>query len=181
MIDINELYIVHYCHPNCKPFQNIMRLPKEQAFKKAKEFAKNNPETKAFYRFADFENYYPRRLKADDIIYTSFVSLGGKPKETHPLSFVLNGSEYLNKWFGYGEIRKISLVDIPSEQISFTYGDSSAMIDKTGKILLITKEMLLDEITHYQGTLDEYMSEIEKQYYYIEVQLWCDDLISRDV
>lgn len=59
-----------------------------------------------------------------------------------------------------------------------TYGDSSAMIEKTGKILLITKEMLLDEITYYQGTLDEYMSEIQKQYNYIEVQLWCDDLIS---
>lgn len=181
MIDKNDLYIVHYCHPNCVPFQNIMRLPKESAFKKAKEFAKNNPETQAFYRFADFENYYPRRLKADDIIYTSFVALGGKPKEKHPLSFVLNGSEYLNKWFGNGTIRKLPLVDIPSGQISFTYGDSSAMIEKTGKILLITKEMLFDEITHYQGTLDEYMSDIEKQYCYIEAQLWCDDLAGRGI
>ena len=114
---------------------------------------------------------------ADDIIYTSFIALGGKPKEKHPLSFVLNGSEYLNKWYGFGPAVKLPLADIPSEQISFTYGDSSAMLEKTGKILLITKEMLLDEITHYQGTLNNYMSEIEKKYYYIEVQLWCDDLI----
>lgn len=177
MINTNELYIVNYCHPNCKPFENIMRLPKEQAFKKAKDFAENNPDTQAFYRFADFENYYPRRLMADDIIYTSFIALGGKPKEKHPLSFVLNGSEYLNKWYGFGPAVKLPLADIPSEQISFTYGDSSAMLEKTGKILLITKEMLLDEITHYQGTLNNYMSEIEKKYYYIEVQLWCDDLI----
>lgn len=179
MINTNGLYIVNYCHPNCRPFQNIMRLPKEQAFKKAKELAENNPEAQAFYRFADFENYYPRRLKADDIIHSSFVTLGGKPKEKHPLSFVLNGSEYLNKWFGYGTTVKLPLADIPSEQISFTYGDSSAMIEKTGKILLITKEMLLDEITHYHGTLDEYMSEIERKYCYIEVQLWFDDLIRR--
>ena len=68
MINTNELYIVNYCHPNCRPFQNIMRLPKEQAFKKAKELAENNPEAQAFYRFADFENYYTRRLKDDDII-----------------------------------------------------------------------------------------------------------------
>ena len=105
--------------------------------------------------------------------------MGGKPKEKHPLSFVLNGSEYLNKWFGYGTTVKLPLADIPSEQISFTYGDSSAMIEKNGKILLITKEMLLDEIAHYHGTLDEYMSEIERKYYYIEVQLWFDDLIRR--
>ena len=69
MIDIKELYIVNYCHPNCKPLQNIMRLPEKQAFEKAGELARKNPETNAFYRFADFENYYPRRLKADSIIY----------------------------------------------------------------------------------------------------------------
>ena len=74
MINTNELYIVNYCHPNCRPFQNIMRLPKEQAFKKAKELAENNAEAQAFYRFADFENYYPRRLKADDIIHSSLFS-----------------------------------------------------------------------------------------------------------
>ena len=53
------------------------------------------------------------------------------------------------------------------------------MIEKTGKMLLITKEMLLDEITHYHGTLTRYMSEIERKYCYIEVQLWFDDLIRR--
>lgn len=40
VINKNELYIVHYCHPNCKPFQNIMRLPKEQAFKRQKSLQK---------------------------------------------------------------------------------------------------------------------------------------------
>lgn len=177
MICINQLYIVNYCHPNCEPFLNIMRLPEKQAFDKARELAQSNPDAQAFYRFADFENYYPRRLKADKIKYNSFVSLGDKPKETHPLSFVLNGSKYLNKWFGYGTIVKIPLADIPSEQISFTYGDSCAMLEKTGKVTLITKEMLLDEITNYNGTLNDYMNEIESKYYYIEVQLWCDNFI----
>ena len=180
MIDIKELFIVHYCHPNCEPFQNIMRLPKAEAFIKAKELADKNPETQAFYRFVDFENYYSRRLKADEIIYNAFISLGGKPKEKHPLSFVLNGSEYLNKWFGYGSIIKIPLSNIPSTQISFTYGDSSAMLEKTGEISLITKGMLLDEVSNYNGTLDEYMSEVENKYYYIEVQLWCDNFIKVD-
>ncbi len=107
--DLNGLYIVNYCHTNCKPFFNIMRLPKNQAFEKAKELSKQNPETTAFYRFTDFENYYPRRLKADEIIYNKFIMLGGKPKEKHPLSFVLHDNEYLNTWFGNGTVTKILL------------------------------------------------------------------------
>ena len=55
---INSLILVHYCHPNCKPFQNIMRLSKEKAFLLAEKLTKENPHTTAFYRFADFENYY---------------------------------------------------------------------------------------------------------------------------
>ncbi len=43
MIDIKELYIVNYCHPNCKPLQNIMRLPEKQAFEKAGELAGKIP------------------------------------------------------------------------------------------------------------------------------------------
>lgn len=40
------------------------------------------------------------------------------------------------------------------------------------------RELLLSKL---QTVLDEYMNEIEKQYCYIEVQLWCDDLINRSV
>ena len=178
MIDIKELYIVNYCHPNCKPLQNIMRLPKKQAFEKAGELARKNPETNAFYRFADFENYYPRRLKADSIIYRLFIELGGKPKEKHPLSFALQNSRYLDNWFGNGIITRIPLKDIPDEYISFTYGDSSAMIEKTGNVKLITKQMLLDDILSFDGTIEEYLREAEKNYCYIEVQLWNDDVIN---
>ena len=31
MINVDELYIVNYCHPNCVPLKNIVRLPKEEA------------------------------------------------------------------------------------------------------------------------------------------------------
>lgn len=32
MINIEELFIVNYCHPSCRPLENIMRLPREEAF-----------------------------------------------------------------------------------------------------------------------------------------------------
>lgn len=179
--NINDIYIVNYCHPNCKPFLNIMRQPKDKAVKIAKRLAYENPETTAFYRFADFQNYYPRRLKADEMLYNEFVILGGKPKERHPLSFVLQGSEYLDDWFGNGSAVKIKLNDIPSEYISFTYGDSCAQLEKTGKVTIITKENMISQISSFDGTLDDFMSYIEKEYTYIEVQLWNDEFVKNTI
>lgn len=174
MIDIDELHIVNYCHQNCITIKNLIRLPEKQAFSLAYEMAANNPDTTAFYRFADFENYYSLRISQDEYLYEMFVSLGGKPKEKHPLSFVLQGSKFLNNWFDNGTITKIMLKDIPSEFVSFTLGDSGAIFQKTGTVTMYTKEMLYHNFKEYKGTIDEFMREIVEKYYFIEVQLWND-------
>ena len=193
MTTIEDLNIVHYCHSSCKPFFNICRFPKDEAFalayKMADEIAAANPEANSHYRFAKgekgFESYYPRRMITDEYLYNMFTSLGGKPKEKHPLSFVLQGSEFLDNWFGNGLKIKIPLKTIPSEYVSFTLGDSMAMLLKKdgemvqeiqeGKLTMYTKEMLLNIIKEYNGTIDNYMNEIKEKYKYIEVQLWNDD------
>ncbi|MCL2199071.1 MAG: hypothetical protein FWB80_09125 [Defluviitaleaceae bacterium] len=193
MIKIEDLSIVHYCHPTCIPFLNICRLPKEEAFtlayKMAVEMAVANPEANSYHRFAKgekgFESYYPRRMMTDEYLYDMFTSLGGKPKEKHPLSFVLQGSEWLDSWFGNGLVFSIKLNTIPSEYISFTLGDSMVMLLQKdgvrvseiqhGKITMYTKEMLLSSITHFEGAIDDYMNHITDKYKYIEVQLWNDD------
>lgn len=175
MIDINDLYIVNYAHKSCTPLKNIMRLPREDAFAMALEMAENNTMTTAFYRFADFDNYYPKRAEVDQLLYKMFLSIGGQPRNLHPLSFVLQGSDFLHDWFDNGKVTRIPLRQIPSEQISFTYGDSMSTLEKNGKLQMSTKEMLLDSLLSYKGTLDEYTSEIGKKCRYIEAQLWSDE------
>lgn len=175
LINLDELYIVNYCHPACMPMKNIMRLEGEAAFALAAAMAAQNANTNAFYRFADFANYYPLRKKVDQILYRKFIDLGGNPQTAHPLFFVLHGSEYLKQWFGNGIERKILLKSIPSEHISFTYGDSCASWRKNGDIMLLTKDMLLASIGDYAGSADAYLQEATEKYYYIEVQLWSDD------
>ena len=174
MINTDDLNIVNYCHSNCTPLSNICRLPEKEAFSLAYEMSSSNSDTTAFYRFADFINYYPLRMKQDEYLYNLFVSLGGRPKEKHPLSFVLHGSEYLENWFGNSIITKTSLKDIPSEYISFTLGDSGAVFKRNEKITMYTKEMLIQIMREYQGTIDDFMNEVVENYYYIEVQLWND-------
>lgn len=169
-----DLYIVNYCHRNCTPLQNIMRLPKAQAFALASKMADQNKETTAFYRFADFENYYYERLNTDMLLYERFKALGGKPVVEHPLSFVLQGSEFLNDWFDGGIVTKIPLSIVPADHISFTYGDSMSTLKKCGELTMLTKDMLMQAISDHNGTLEKFMAEISNRYRYIEAQVWDD-------
>lgn len=171
---IAELYIVNYCHPDCTPLKNIMRLPKAQAFLLAQEMAVRHKNTTAFHRFADFGNYYPSRLKTDKLLYARFKELGGAPLQKHPLSFVLQGSDYLNDWFDCGIVTKIPLNRIPDESISFTYGDSMTVLKKYGTFTMLTKDMLLKTVADYGGDLKGFLANVEKHYRYIEVQVWDD-------
>ena len=86
---MDKLFITHYFYPGTDPWKNIMLLPEEEAFRKAKELADAHPDTTSFGRFADFENYYPARKRADAFVREKFIELGGKPKLTDPESFTL--------------------------------------------------------------------------------------------
>lgn len=175
-----SLYLVHYCHPSCAPFQNIMRLPKEEAFALAEKLAKENPNTTAFYRFADFINYYPRRLKTDEYLYASFIRLGGKPRERHPLSFVLQECSYLNDWFGQGGSYQIRLSDVAPDSVSFTLGDSCAQYERTGRIQLLTTDQLINKIKDFESA-EAFLRFIAANYKYIEVQLWDDQAVKQSI
>lgn len=174
---VDDLCIVNYCHRSCTPLLNIMRLPKDEAFALAYEMAAQNKETTAFYRFADFENYYPERLKTDTLLYTRFTELGGKPLQEHPLSFVLQGSDFLDGWFDGGIVTTIPLNRIHSDHISFTYGDSMTALKMHGGFTMLTKDMLLKEISDYDGTLEEFLVDTANRYNYIEVQVWNDECL----
>lgn len=178
-IDLNALTIVNYCHPSCEWGKNIMRLPKDEAFTLAKQLSESNPNDKAFGRFADFDNYYKLRVEQDQYIYDLFCSLGGKPVEQHPLSFVLEGSNYLKEWFSHGSIIKLQLNRIPSHAISFTYGDSGASYQRRKMVSMFTKEDLYHMIQSFKGNKEEFMEHIESTYHYIEVQLWDDSFIKK--
>lgn len=167
-----NLFIVNYCNPLCTPMYSITRLPENEAYAKAREFA-NNKGT-AFGRFSDFENYYPRRIKTEKWLYEHFIESGGEPATGHPLYFVLQGSHYLNEWFEKGQITRLSLDDISSKHVSFTFGDSCAKMDKPERRNPFTKEELYSMIIANGGSVESLLSDIKEKWYYIEAQLWDD-------
>lgn len=171
---MESLYLEYYCHPDCEPLKNIMRLPREQAFALAKELADAHPETTAFYRFADFENYYPRRLETDRLMLEIFRELGGSPRNDHPLSFVLGSSDYLHQWFGSGRILRFPLSAVPRDVISFTIGDSMSSLAKQGHLNILTLPMLEEEARKHIGGAQGWLRDVLKEHHYVEVQVWGD-------
>lgn len=177
MKTFDELVLVNYCYPDCKPLMNIMRLPETEAFQLAGRLAAQHPDTTAFYRFADFNNYYFLRKKQDDYLYARFIELGGLPEETHPLSFVIDSSDYLREWFGNGIETKLLLKEIDPCYISFTIGDSGAEFQKNGSVDLLTVDALYQRINEYDGDFDAFIQATGR--HYIEAQLWSDKYIRK--
>ena len=169
---MEKLYITHYYYPGTDPWKNIMDLPEEEAFRMAGILAKEHPDTTSFGRFADFENYYPARKKADAFVRESFIRSGGNPKLQHPYSFTLLECEYLRKWFDSSDKIIIDLEDIPDDQISFTLGDSCALMIHGNEPVVLTKKNLLERIKACNGSVEEFFKESLGKYAYVEAQLW---------
>lgn len=167
-----ELQIVHYYFPNTDPWKNIMLLTEEEAFKVADRLAKTHPDETSFGRFSDFVNYYPARKKADSYVREEFIRLGGNPKLEHPYSFTLGECDYLKEWFKSEDKLVYNLSDIPDEQVSFTLGDSCALLMRGTKPTVLTKRMLLERIHEYNDSLEMFLKESLDNCAYVEVQLW---------
>ena len=162
---MDKLYITHYYFPGTDPWKNIMLLPSEDAFRVAEELAKAHPDTTSFGRFADFVNYYPARKSADEFVREKFIQLGGKPKLDHPYSFTLMECEYLRKWFDSSDKIIIDLEDVPDDQVSFTLGDSCALMIRGTEPVVLTKEMLLERIEACNGSVDTFLKESLQKFY----------------
>ena len=170
---MDKLFISHYFYPGTDPWKNIMSLPEKEAFRVAAELADKYPDTTSFGRFADFVNYYPNRKRADEYVREAFIMLGGKPRLMHPYSFVLGECEYLRDWFDTNDKLVIDLSDVPDDQVSFTLGDSCALLIHGKEPAVLTKAMLLEDIRACNGSVEEYCKKsLGSGYAYVEVQLW---------
>ena len=98
--------------------------------------------------------------------------MGGNPKLLHPYSFTLMECEYLKGWFDSSDKIIISLDDIPDDQVSFTLGDSCALMMHGNEPTVLTKKLLLERIEAFDGSVDVFLKQSLGKYPYVEVQLW---------
>ncbi|MDF2986631.1 MAG: hypothetical protein K0R50_2141 [Eubacterium sp.] len=177
---MENLYITNYCDRRCKPFSSITRLSTKDAYSLAKTLSQyTGTSFTSFSRFSekDFDGYYKKRKRTEEWLYNSFVESGGKPKNVHPLYFVLGESRYLNQWFENCIKTQLLLRDIDPSDISFTFGDSMSKMDSQDRMNPFNKDSLLKFI--YETTEDVilFLNELNRQNRYIEVQLWNDSYL----
>ena len=167
-----EVNIVHYYHSKCIPLNSITELPENEAFEMAKKIGENDGES--FYRFKDFVNYYPRRIKTEKYLYDWFIKSGGKPKTKNPLYFVVESSDFFYNWYDKGKTFIIPLSKIDTKHISFTIGDSCSEYNKNNLKEPFLKEELYEIINGFNGNINLMLENLTKKYEikYIECQLW---------
>lgn len=171
----SDLYIVNYRHTNSEPLKSITALSKDEAFLIAENLYKENP-CRAHNRFSPqfFPNYYQYRLETEKWLYEKFIQLGGEPKIKNPFYFVLHNCEIFYENFNNGIETKIRINDINNSDISFTFGDSMAMMDSKERKEPFTKNKLMEYIALNDGNVEKFIDSIKTQYNCIEAQLWTD-------
>lgn len=174
---MQNLHITNYCDRRCSPFHSITRLSSEEAYALAENLSQYSGDAfTSFSRFKknDFDGYYNKRLRAEEWLYHSFISLGGKPKNAHPHYFVLGESNYLNHWFAEGLRTKLAINEIDPDDISFTFGDSMSILDREDRMDLFNKETLQIFLQERTSDVHAFLNELNQQNRYIEAQLWND-------
>lgn len=180
-LTIDTLYITNYRETGGLPLRNIMRLPKEEAYKVARKLSENS--TARNNRYGEyFERYYQKRQSTEEWLYNQFLKNGGKPETKHPIYFVLCECSSFQEFYGNKEQIQIPLKDIASEHISFTPRDSMH-IKNMGitEGVVWNKNAFLNMMRESDKSVSDFIVSLPaifgKPGSYIEVQLWSDEYI----
>ena len=142
-----------------------MHLPEKEAFRKAKELAKEHEWKMSVGRFMDFQRYYPLRKGADKTVREAFTRLA------HPHHFVLLECSYLHEWYDNEESLRIPPDETPDDQISFTLGDSCAKYAVKDTLEVFTKETIREKPRAFDDSLEKLLESIPP-FRCVEAQVW---------
>ncbi|OPJ62111.1 GNAT family N-acetyltransferase [Clostridium oryzae] len=180
-LNIDNLYLTNYRETGGLHLRSIMRLPKEEAYKIAKQLSENS--TASNNRYGDyFERYYEKRQATEEWLYKQFIKNGGKPETRHPIYFVLCECKSFQNFYGNEEQIQIPLKDITNEHISFTPRDSMHIKDMgLTEGTVWSKNQLFNMIRESSKSVSDFILDLPAMYGkpggYIEVQLWSDKYI----
>lgn len=184
-LTIDNLYLTNYRETGGLPLRSIMRLPKEEAYKVAKKLSEAS--TAGNDRYGEyFERYYEKRKHTEEWLYSEFIKNGGKPETKHPIYFVLCECKSFQNFFGNKDQIQIPLKNIASEHISFTPRDSMHLKDMgLTKGTIWNKNDFLSMMTESNKSISDFIINLPALYGqlggYIEVQLWNDKYIEREL
>jgi hypothetical protein len=176
-----NLFLVNYRTIKCERLKSITRLSEKEAFEAAAKLYEENHRdtTDGFQRFADFDTYYPHRIKTEKWLYDQFIAAGGKPQTRHPLYFFVHEWDAVERaWDGKVEkvVEKIALDDIDPYDVSFVMGDSMKAVNQPDDFPLFMKDELLALINSHDNDINKLLDFAYQQadMRAIEAHIWND-------
>lgn len=183
---MNDHLLTHYYLPDRKPFLNLSSLKEDEVNIVLAELREKTKRGESKRVFMDW--YVEERKKSELLIREMFISKGGRPEKNYPHYFILGQSLIQKSTHLNMQEITISLNEIPTELISFTYPDSMASFDLEkdekykmpyhGKVF--NRKELENIIKEYGMPADEIGMTSRYGYpKYIEAQLWSDKPIEK--
>ena len=182
----DKKYLYHYYEKNQPPFRTLTTLPVDEA-KAVMSVGQTD--------VAWIDNFLTLRYERDKTLRDMFISIGGNPVRTAPVYFTLGANEGLKTWFKEPAWIKIAVDEFDRDTVSFTYGDSFAVLNAS----LDTGEEWWGKVLYYDDVvklIDKYGFPEDPPYHmakrifpkdkhinhylkYIEAHVWSDAVFDK--
>ena len=182
--------LCHYYERDFRPFMPLTALDINEAKKILLE-------QKAAGRFhhPDIDEFLQRRYARDKLLREMFIKRGGKPERTAPVYMMLGEHKQWESAYEKPAVIKIPLSEFDPLTISFTYGDSFAVLDPSlfgheeywnkiyfvDEILQIIDRLGFPPYVEYDFKRGIYPTDkhINHHLKYVEAHVWSDTVLSK--
>lgn len=185
-----SLYLYHYYERDFGPFSPLTALP----FDAAKKVLLEQKATGKF-RNPDIDGFLQKRYERDKKLYNLFIAHGGKPVRTAPIYMMLGEHKQWESAYENPAVIKIPLEEFDPLTVSFTYGDSFAVLNPalygkeefwgkiyfSDEILQIIERFGMPPYVEYDFKRGIYPKDKNINHYlkYVEAHVWSDDAINK--
>ncbi len=185
-----KMFLYHYYEKDFGPFIMITSLPIEDSIK-----ILTAQKAAGKFHNPDIEGFLNKRYERDKKLHDLFISHGGQPKRNNPIYMFLGEHHQWESAYENPAVIKIPLNEFDPLTVSFTYGDSFAILNPN---LFSTEEYwnkvyFADEIleviqrhgypphVEYDFKRGIYPTDkpINDHLKYVEAHIWDDDILKK--
>lgn len=185
------MFLYHYFNKEQGPFLSVTEMP----FNLAKAFQENKQKENPKSVNPNIDWFLKTRYEMESKIREMFISIGGEPIRKAPFYMTLGEHPQLMTWYDNPEYLKIPMEEFDIKMVSFTYGDSFPVFNKSlndGRefwekvyfyydIVKIIDKYGYPEYIEYDMGKWIFPSDkpINQHLKYIEAHIWSDDVIKK--
>jgi len=187
---MQEPFLYHYYEHDFGPFQPLTALEPEAA----RQILQKEQAAGRFHH-PDIDGFLQKRYDRDQALREKFRARGGHAPRTSPVYMMLGDDPQWATAYENPAVVKIPLSEIDPKSVSFTYGDSFAILDPAlfdGQEYwnqLYFRDEILDVLdrngypprVHYDFKRSVYPKDKHLNHHlkYVEAQVWNDDLFEK--